>query len=146
MKRSLDLREQALIALAGGMKRSQVCQVFGIHRTTLRRWQVRQEQVLLPTLVPEQIVVLDNLIPHKSLTAQKMVEQAGCRWLFLPPYSLDFNPIKMLWSKFKSDLRREALRPQEHLDSLLWPLLSPATPSHAHNSFNHAIYYLMQPL
>lgn len=43
MKRSLDLRERALAALAGGMKRSQVCEVFGIHRTTLGRWQKRQK-------------------------------------------------------------------------------------------------------
>lgn len=50
MKRSLDLREQSLRALAGGMSRSQVCQAFGIHRTTLRRWQVRQEAGLLAPL------------------------------------------------------------------------------------------------
>lgn len=100
------------------------------------------EQVLLPTLVPGQIVVLDNLSAHKSHKAQKMVEEAGCSWLFLPPYSPDFNPIEMLWSKFKSDLRREAPRSQEHLDLLLWPLLSTATASHAHNWFLHAGYHL----
>jgi len=42
MKRSLDLREQALRAFGQGLSRTQVCQVFGIHRTTLRRWQVRE--------------------------------------------------------------------------------------------------------
>lgn len=52
------------------------------------------EQVLLPTLVPGQIVVLDNLSAHKSPKAQRMVEEAGCSWLFLPPYSPDFNPIE----------------------------------------------------
>ena len=41
MKRSLDLRERALVALETGMKRPQVCLVFGIHRTTLGRWQKR---------------------------------------------------------------------------------------------------------
>jgi transposase len=50
MKRSLDLREQSLRALSSGMSRSQVCQAFGIHRTTLRRWQVRQESGLLAPL------------------------------------------------------------------------------------------------
>ena len=50
MKRSLDLRERALAALAGGMQRSQVCQVFGIHRTTLGRWGKRQEVGLLAPL------------------------------------------------------------------------------------------------
>lgn len=104
------------------------------------------EQVLLPTLVPGQIVILDNLSAHKSHKAQQMVEQAGCSWLFLPPYSPDFNPIEMLWSKFKSDLRREAARTQEHLDQLLWPLLSSATSLHAHNWFNHAGYSVFHTL
>ena len=103
------------------------------------------EQVLLPTLVPGQIVILDNLSAHKSQKAQKMVEEARCQWLFLPPYSPDFNPIEMLWSKFKSDLRREAAREQEHLDALLWPLLSTATAQHAHNWFRHAGYHLNHP-
>ena len=98
------------------------------------------EQVLLPTLVPGQIVILDNLSAHKSQKAQNMIEEAGCCWLFLPPYSPDFNPIEMLWSKFKSDLRREAAREQEQLEALLWPLLQTATLQHAHNWFNHAGY------
>ncbi len=96
------------------------------------------EQVLLPTLVPGQIVVLDNLSAHKSQTAQKMVEDKGCAWVFLPSYSPDFNPIEQMWSKFKSDLRREAPRTQEHLDTLVWPLLETVTPKHAENWFAHA--------
>lgn len=103
------------------------------------------QQVLLPTLVPGQIVVMDNLSAHKSYKAQKMVEEVGCSWLFLPPYSPDFNPIEMLWSKFKSDLRREAARDQEHLERLLWPLLQTATSQHASNWFLHAGYQLMRP-
>ena len=75
-----------------------------------------------------------------------MVEELGCSWLFLPPYSPDFNPIEMLWSKFKSDLRREAAREQEHLDLLLWPLLQSATPTHACNWFKHAGYDLNSSL
>lgn len=50
MKRSLDLRERALVALEEGMKRSQVCLVFGIHRTTLRRWQKRAASGTLESL------------------------------------------------------------------------------------------------
>ena len=98
------------------------------------------EQVLLPTLVPGQIVVLDNLSAHKTLKAQRMVEAAGCQWHFLPAYSPDFNPIELLWSKFKSDLRREAPRQQQHLEDLIWPLLCQVTPSHAKNWFAHDGY------
>jgi transposase len=100
------------------------------------------EQVLLPTLKPGQVVVLDNLSAHKSRKAQQLVEDAGCSWLFLPSYSPDFNPIEMLWSKFKSDLRREAPRSQDHLNDLIWPLLKTATPSHANNWFRKAGYPL----
>jgi transposase len=101
------------------------------------------EQVLVPTLVPGQIVILDNLSAHKSDKARQLVEAAGCRWEFLPSYSPDFNPIEHLWSKFKSDLRREAARTQPELDNLIWPLLSTVTTHHAHNWFTHC-GYLMQ--
>lgn len=104
------------------------------------------EQVLVPTLQRGQIVVLDNLSAYKSQKAQKMVEDKGCQWVFLPPYSPDFNPSEEMWSKFKSDLRREAPRTQEHLDELIWPLLSTVTSKHAHNWFNHAGFHLMQHL
>lgn len=101
------------------------------------------EQVLLPTLQEGQIVILDNLSAHKSETAQQLVEAKGCAWVFLPSYSPDFNPIEQMWSKFKSDLRRQAPRTQEHLDDLIWPLLSTVTPQHAHNWFAHAGFDLM---
>ena len=52
MVRSLDLRERALKALGDGMSRSQVCAVFGIHRTTLRRWQVREQRGSLASARP----------------------------------------------------------------------------------------------
>jgi transposase len=100
------------------------------------------EQVLLPTLKPGQIVILDNLSAHKSQKAQQLVEDKGCFWHFLPPYSPDFNPIEMVWSPFKNGLRREAPREQEHLDQLIWPLLSQVTPQQAQNCFAHAGYHL----
>lgn len=100
------------------------------------------EQVLLPTLVPGQIVILDNLSAHKSPKAQALVEEAGCQWHFLPPYSPDFNPIEMIWSPFKNGLRREAAREQPQLEELVWPLLSQVTPKQAQNCFAHAGYHL----
>lgn len=98
------------------------------------------EQILLPSLRPGQIVILDNLSAHKSNKAQQLIEEAGCRLEFLPTYSPDYNPIEMLWSQFKSGLRREAPRTQSHLDELIWPLLSQATPQQALNWFAHAGY------
>jgi transposase len=64
------------------------------------------EKVLLPALPPSSVIVLDNARFHQSPTTQKLVEAAGCRLLFLPPYSLDLNPIEHLWAAFKTRLRK----------------------------------------
>ena len=63
-------------------------------------------QVLLPTLPQGSVIVLDNARFHQSPTTARLVEQAGCRLLFLPAYSPDFNPIEHLWAAFKTRLRR----------------------------------------
>jgi hypothetical protein len=53
------------------------------------------EQVLLPTLVPCDVVVMDNLAAHKRPGVREAIERAGCALLLLPPYSPDLNPIEM---------------------------------------------------
>ena len=50
------------------------------------------EQVLVPTLQPGAVVVLDNLAAHKQPEVRIAIEQAGASIRFLPPYSPDFNP------------------------------------------------------
>jgi transposase len=67
-------------------------------------------QVLLPTLRPDDIVVLDNLSAHKDKRAIAMIESAGAEVWFLPPYSPDFNPIEKMWSKVKQFLRTAKAR------------------------------------
>jgi transposase len=62
-------------------------------------------EALVPTLVPGQVVVLDNLSAHRSPQAAHLIEQTGCRLLRLPPYSPDLNPIEMAISKVKAYLR-----------------------------------------
>ena len=68
------------------------------------------EQVLVPTLSPGDIVVLDNLPAHKGAAAREAIEAAGASLLFLPPYSPDFNPIENAFSKLKALLRKAAAR------------------------------------
>ncbi|WP_235523318.1 IS630 family transposase [Sphingobium sp. Leaf26] len=68
------------------------------------------QQVLVPTLRPGDIVILDNLPAHKSMAAREAIEATGARMLFLPPYSPDFNPIENAFSKLKAILRKAAAR------------------------------------
>src|SRR5687768_7605912 len=68
------------------------------------------EQLLLPTLVEGDLVVMDNLGSHKGDEVRKMIEAAGAKLLFLPPYSPDLNPIEQLFAKLKALLRKIAAR------------------------------------
>ncbi|MBY0293102.1 MAG: IS630 family transposase [Alphaproteobacteria bacterium] len=63
------------------------------------------EKILIPELKPGQVVVLDNASFHKSKKTRDLIEGAGCRLIFLPPYSPDFNPIEKFWAKMKKWVR-----------------------------------------
>jgi transposase len=71
--------------------------------------------VLVPSLRPGDIVVLDNLSAHGDKETQQLVEAAQARIQFLPPYSPDLNPIEKMWSKIKAFLRGAKARTQEEL-------------------------------
>ena len=71
---------------------------------------------LAPTLQKGVVVVLDNLPAHKCDDARRAVERRGVWLLFLPPYSPDFNPIELAFSKFKAHMER--LKPRTADD--LW--------------------------
>jgi len=63
------------------------------------------QQVLVKALGPGDVVVMDNLAPHKAAGIKEAIEAAGASVLYLPPYSPDFNPIECLWSKVNKYLR-----------------------------------------
>ena len=77
------------------------------------------EQVLGPTLVPGDVVVLDNLPAHKVAGLAERVEARGARLLYLPPYSPDFNPIELAFSKVKTWLRTAQARTREALEAVI---------------------------
>ena len=68
------------------------------------------EHILVPTLSPGDIVVLDNLPGHKVPGARKTIERVEAQMVFVPPYSPDFNPIEMAFAKLKALLRARAAR------------------------------------
>lgn len=95
------------------------------------------ERVLVPTLTPGQIVVMDNLNVHKQERVRTAIRQAGCHPLYLPSYSPDFNPIELAFSKIKAYLRRVGVRTQEALEAAIAAALDLVTPSDATGYFRH---------
>ena len=73
------------------------------------------QQVLTGQLRAGDIVIMDNLQPHKAAGVREAIEAAGAEVLYLPPYSPDFNPIENLWSKLKAHLRSAAARTFDEL-------------------------------
>ena len=77
------------------------------------------KNTLIPTLKKGDIVVLDNLSCHKVKGVKEAIEEAGASVLYLPPYSPDFNPIEMMWSKMKTLLRNWKTDTPELLHSVI---------------------------
>lgn len=98
------------------------------------------EQVLVPTLRPGDVVVLDNLAVHKQLEVRTAIEAAGARLRFLPPYSPDFNPIEQVFAKLKAFLRAARPRSFEAVNALIAIALPLFAPSECRNYITHCGY------
>ena len=93
------------------------------------------EQVLAPTLSPGDIVIMDNLPAHKPLAVRHAIEATGADLLFLPPYSPDFNPIEMAFSKLKAFLKKTAARTVDDLCDAIAHGIETFTPKECQNYF-----------
>jgi len=91
--------------------------------------------VLVPTLRPGDVVILDNLSPHKNEPTLSLIRQAGAQILFLPAYSPDLNPIEKMWSKVKNYLRRAEARTEAALIGAIAAALETITRQDAINWF-----------
>jgi len=94
-------------------------------------------QVLAPALNPGDIVVMDNLASHQAADAHEAITAVGASAAFLPPYSPDFNPIEMMWSKVKQILRTRAGRDFEELCTGMANAVAAITLSDASGYFMH---------
>jgi transposase len=97
-------------------------------------------QVLVPTLEPGDIVVMDNLVAHKRAEVGLAIEAAGAWLLYLPPYSPDLNPIEMAFAKLKAAFRKAAARSIEALDDAIARALAAFTDQECLNVFAAAGY------
>jgi len=98
------------------------------------------EQVLVPTLSPGDVVVMDNLPAHKPTAVREAIHAAGAKLHFLPPYSPDFNPIEMAFSKLKSFLKKTAARTKDGLWDAIGQGIDTFTPAECQNYFAAAGY------
>ncbi len=98
------------------------------------------EQVLIATLKPDDIVVMDNLPAHKVAAVRAAITQAGAQFFLLPPYSPDMNPIEMAFAKLKTLLRQAPERTRDGLWRRIGALLDHFTPDECANYFKAAGY------
>jgi len=90
-------------------------------------FQTYVRKVLCPALRPGDVVVMDNLGPHKNQETLNLITQAGAQALFLPAYSPDLNPIEKMWSKVKSLLRSAEARTPDELVTAIGNALAQVT-------------------
>ncbi len=98
------------------------------------------EKVLLPTLRPGDIVIMDNLGSHKGKAVRRLIRSAGAKLIFLPKYSPDLNPIEQAFAKLKHLLRKAGARTLETVCAALGQLLQTFSPHECTNYFKNAGY------
>jgi transposase len=96
--------------------------------------------VLVPSLRPGDIVVADNLSPHKAPAAAEAIRAAGAQLWHLPPYSPDLNPIEKMWSKVKAFLKKIKARTKDALIEAIAMALEQVTTEDAHGWFKESGY------
>jgi putative transposase len=98
------------------------------------------DKVLIPTLNPGDIVIMDNLGSHRSSAIRRGLRAIGAKLFFLPKYSPDLNPIEMLFSKLKHGLRKAAKRTEDAVYQAVVELLPTIEPNECANYFAKAGY------
>lgn len=98
------------------------------------------EQILVPTLQPGDIVIMDNLGSHKGKAIRRAIRYAGARLFFLPPYSPDLNPIEQVFAKLKTLLRKADERTIQATWLRIGQLLDAFSSAECANYFKNAGY------
>jgi transposase len=98
------------------------------------------ERVLGPTIRQGEVIVLDNLGAHRASRIEQVAEQRGATVIWLSPYSPDFSPIEMMWSKIKAYMRAAKARTREELEQALDAALKLVTKADCLGWFAHCGY------
>lgn len=97
-------------------------------------------QILLPTLHPDDILIMDNMSSHRTKKVQELLKEAGVKYLYLPPYSPDLNPIEKAWAKAKGVLRKLGARTPEALLEAIDKAMKTITPDDCVGYFSSCGY------
>ncbi len=98
------------------------------------------EQVLRPTIRRGDVLVLDNLSAHRASRIEVVAAECGAQVLWLAPYSPDFSPIELMWSKIKTAVRAAKARTAEELNDALVAALRLVTRADCLGWFSHCGY------
>jgi putative transposase len=104
------------------------------------RFLLYVEAVLVPTLKPGDIVIIDNLGSHKGKRVRAAIRKAGAHLIFLPKYSPDLNPIEQVFAKLKHLLRKHNARTVETVCAAIGQVLETFNPQECANYFKNAGY------
>ena len=104
------------------------------------KFRLYVDRVLVPTLAPGDIVVMDNLGSHKGSDVRRAIRSTGAKLFFLPKYSPDLNPIEQVFAKLKHLLREAAARSFDALAAVIGRLLDSFTPKECINYFVNSGY------
>jgi len=112
------LKGKRVYGMRASQRQNRISLISGLNRSTLqapfvfegycdgRVFEAYIEKVLLPELEPGQTVIMDNASFHKSKKITDLIESKGCRLIYLPAYSPDFNPIEHYWHMIKTKMRK----------------------------------------
>jgi transposase len=122
--------------LVGGLRMSGMIAPMVLDGPINGDWfEVYVAQVLMPEPRPGDVVIMDNLSSHKRVAVKERIEAAGATLRFLPPYSPDFNPIEMAFSRLKAMLRKAGERTVSGLWELSGRLVDIFQPAECANYF-----------
>jgi transposase len=132
--------QTSIISTVGLSGANATMTVEGAVDTTI--FNIYVEQVLRPTIAAGDILILDNLSAHRASCIERVAAEQGATVVWLPPYSPDFSPIELMWSKIKTALRAAKARTREELERALVAALELVTPADCEAWFRHCGYRL----
>jgi transposase len=101
-------------------------------------------EILCPSLVAGDFVIMDNLSSHKVSGIREAIERTGAFLFYLPPYSPDLNPIEKMWSKIKASIRKAKARSSESMAEAISDAFRSVTPKDSLGWFGSCGYVLIQ--